>query len=298
MISIQDDQASQSGEHGDDPEAEPGQLAKSGEGFSGLPSMKAFAFLEAIAQAQRPLSVSEFSALLNVPQPTAHRIVHMLEVENLLAREPDSRRYGPGDRLAGLSLGLLSVSVRLAPRRAILEELSKAVGETCNFGILAGNHLMYLDRVEAGWPFGLRFEPGSRVPLHCTSMGKLFLSFLTPEQRRRLLATTQLHTYTENTITDPARLEEEFTRIRELNISTDNQEFLAGVVCVAVPIRSSNGNVVAALAISAPVARMSLNRGLQHVPLLRNAATKIEATLADQKLEKNSLDQKRQGKKI
>jgi DNA-binding IclR family transcriptional regulator len=260
--------------------------------------MKAFAFLEAIAQAQRPLSVSEFSALLNVPQPTAHRIVHMLEVENLLAREPDSRRYGPGDRLAGLSLGLLSVSVRLAPRRAILEELSKAVGETCNFGILAGNHLMYLDRVEAGWPFGLRFEPGSRVPLHCTSMGKLFLSFLTPEQRRRLLATTPLHTYTESTITDPVRLEEEFTRIRETNISTDDQEFLAGVVCVAVPIRSSNGNVVAALAISAPVARMSLNRGLQHVPLLRNAATKIEATLADQKLEKNSLDQKRQGKKI
>jgi DNA-binding IclR family transcriptional regulator len=259
--------------------------------------MKAFAFLEAVAQAQRPLSVSEFSALLNVPQPTAHRIVHMLEVENLLAREPDSRRYGPGDRLASLSLGLLSVSVRLAPRRAILEELSKAVGETCNFGILAGNHLMYVDRVEAGWPFGLRFEPGSRVPLHCTSMGKLFLSFLSPEQRRRLLSTTPLHSYTESTITDPVRLEEEFNRIRESNISTDNQEFLAGVVCVAVPIRSSNGNVVAALAISAPAARMSLNRGLQHVPLLRNAAAKLEATLADQKLEKKPLD-KRQGKKM
>ena len=142
-----------------------------GEALGALPSMKAFAFLEAVAHAQRPLSVSEFSALLNVPQPTAHRIVHMLEAENLLAREPDSRRYGPGDRLARLSLGLVSASVRLAPRRAILEELSKAIGETCNFGVLAGNHLMYLDRIEAGWPFGRQFEPGSRVPLHCTSMG-------------------------------------------------------------------------------------------------------------------------------
>ncbi len=258
---------------------------KSGEALSGLPSIKAFAFLEAIAHAQRPLSVSEFSVLLNVPQPTAHRIVRMLEMENILAREPDSRRYGPGDRLASLSLGLISVSVRLAPRRAILEELSQAVGETCNFGVLAGNHLVYLDRVEAGWPFGLRFEPGSRVPLHCTSMGKLFLSFLTLEQRRRLLASTPLHTYTENTITDPDRLEDEFARIRDTGISTDDQEFLAGVVCVAVPVRSANGHVVAALAISAPVARMSLGRGLQHVPLLRNAATRLEATLADQKLE-------------
>src|ERR1700754_1131006 len=108
MTSTHDDQISEGDEHRDDPEVEPTQLAKFGEGFSGLPSMKAFAFLEAIAQAQRPLSVTEFSALLNVPQPTAHRIVHMLEVENLLAREPDSRRYGPGDRLAALSLGLLS----------------------------------------------------------------------------------------------------------------------------------------------------------------------------------------------
>jgi DNA-binding IclR family transcriptional regulator len=127
-------------------------------------------------------------------------------------------------------------------------------------------------------------------------MGKLFLSFLNPEQRRRLLASAPLHSYTENTITDPARLEEEFARIRDLNISTDNQEFLAGVVCVAAPIRSSNGNVVAGIAISAPVARMSLNRGLQYVPLLRNAATKIEAMLAEQKLKNKSPD-KRQTKK-
>jgi DNA-binding IclR family transcriptional regulator len=271
---------------------------KAGEALGGIPSMKAFAFLEAVSRAQRPLSVSEFSAFLNVPQPTAYRIVRALEVENLLAREPGTRRYGPGDRLTRLSLGLLSASVRLAPRRAALEELSKAVGETCNFGILAGTHLMYLDRIEAGWPFGLWFEPGSRLPLHCTSMGKLFLSFLDSEQRQQLLTTSPLHTYTENTITDPIRLEEEFNRIRELGISTDNQEFLAGVICVAVPVRAQNGSVVAALAISAPVARMTLNRALQHAPLLRNAAAKIEATLADRKRGETSAGGEKMRKKI
>jgi DNA-binding IclR family transcriptional regulator len=286
------------GDGKDNSASEPFMVMKAGDAPAGIPSMKAFAFLEAIARAQRPLSVSEFSALLNVPQPTAHRIVHALEVENLLAREPGTRRYGPGDRLTRLSLGLLSASVRLAPRRAALEELSKAVGETCNFGILAGTHLMYLDRIEAGWPFGLRFEPGSRVPLHCTSMGKLFLSFLGPEQRQQLLTNTPLHNYTENTITDPMRLEEEFSRIRELEISTDNQEFLAGVICVAVPVRAPNGNVVAALAISAPVARMTLNRALQHAPLLRIAATKIETTLADQKRGETPVGEKKMRKKI
>jgi len=241
-------------------------------------TQKPFAFLEAIAQAERPLSVSELSALLNVPQPTAHRIVHMLESEGFLEREPGSRRYGPGTRLVRLGFGVVSVSARTAPRRAILEALSREIGETCNFGIRVGNHLMYLDRVEAAWPFGLRFEPGSRVPLHCTSMGKLFLSFLSPIQRQRLLKIAPLHHYTEHTITDPTQLEDEFERIRALNYSTDNQEFLAGVVCVAVPVRAPNGGVAAGLAISAPLARMSMKRAIQCVPLLRSAAERMAET--------------------
>lgn len=244
------------------------------------PSMKAFAFLEAVAHSQRPLSILDLSVLLNIPQPTAHRIVHMLATEGLLVREPGSSRYGPGERLANLSLGLLSASVRSAPRQAILRELSEALGETCNFGVISGNDLVYLDRVEAAWPFGLRFEAGSRVPLHCTSMGKLFLSFMPVETRRQLLNIRPLHAYTAKTITDMIALTRELDTIRKNGISTDNQEFLAGVVCVAVPVRTSRGAVVAAIAVSAPVARMSLQQGLRHVPHLREAAAKIQDTLS------------------
>src|SRR4051794_20719553 len=156
------------------------------------PTLKPFTFLEAITKAERPLSVSELSALLDVPQPTAHRIVHMLEAEGLLEREVGSRRYGPAARLVALGLGIVTTALRGAPRRAILEALSRDIGG-CNFGVMVGNHVKYLDRVEAAWPFGLRFEPGSQVPLHCTSMGKLFLSYLGPKQRRRLLTAARLH---------------------------------------------------------------------------------------------------------
>ncbi len=245
------------------------------------PAMKAFAFLETVAKAQRPLSILDFSVLLDIPQPTAHRIVHMLVAEGLLIREPGGRRYGPGERLTNLSLGLLSAAVRSAPRQAILRDLSEALGETCNFGVISGNDLVYLDRVEAVWPFGLRFEAGSRVPLHCTSMGKLFLSCMPTETRQRVLNTRPLHAYTATTIIDAAALTRELETIRKTGISTDNQEFLAGVVCVAVPVYAESGAVVAAIAVSAPVARMSLQRGLQHVPRLREAAAKIQATLSN-----------------
>ncbi len=244
-----------------------------------FPTVKAVAILETLAMARRPLGVSELGKLLGLPKPTAHRIVRMLENEGLLQREPGSRRYVPGTRMVRLGLDIVAASMLRAPRHAILEALSQEIGETCNFGVMAGSHVVYLDRVESAWPFGLRFEPGSHVPLHCTSMGKLFLSVLPASRRATVLRSIPLYRYTENTLTDVARLETELERIRATEISTDDQEFLAGVVCVAVPVRGPSGQVVAAIAVSAPLARMSMQQGLQHVPLLQAAAQRMAATI-------------------
>ena len=254
-------------------------LAGTAETGKAFPTVKAVAILEAMATVRRPLGVTEVGVLLGLPKPTAHRIVRMLESEGLLQREPGSRRFVPGARLVRLGLGVVAASMLSAPRHAILEALSQKIGETCNFGVMADSHVVYLDRVESAWPFGLRFERGSRVPLHCTSMGKLFLSLMPTKKCALLLRSMPLYRYTENTITDAARLEAELENIRSAEVSTDNQEFLAGVVCVAVPVRDTNKQPVAALAVSAPLARMTLQQGLQHVPLLKAAAEQLTVTI-------------------
>ncbi len=246
-----------------------------------FPTIRALAILETLATARRPLGVTEISALQGMPKPTAHRIVRMLETEGLLQREPGTRRFVPGARLVQLGLGIIAACMQSAPRHAILEALSNEIGETCNFGVMAGSHAVYLDRVESAWPLGLRFEPGSRVPLHCTSMGKLFLSLLPPRKRALLLRSIPLHRYTDHTITDAAHLERELDSIRASGISTDNQEFIAGVVCVCVPVNGPNGQPAAALAVSAPLARMTLEQGLRTVPLLRTAAERLAGTIDD-----------------
>jgi len=254
-------------------------LAGTTETGKAFPTVKAVAILEAMATVRRPLGVTEVGVLLGLPKPTAHRIVRMLESEGLLQREPGSRRFVPGARLVRLGLGVVAASMLSAPRHAILEALSQKIGETCNFGVMADSHVVYLDRVESAWPFGLRFERGSRVPLHCTSMGKLFLSLMPAKKCALLLRSIPLYRYTENTLTDAARLEAELENIRSAEVSTDNQEFLAGVVCVAVPVRDTNKQPVAALAVSAPLARMTLQQGLQHVPLLKAAAEQLTVTI-------------------
>jgi len=260
----------------------PGKRSAADRAEHPFPTIKALAIIETLATARRPLDVSEISALQGMPKPTAHRIVRMLEGERLLQREPGKRRFVPGARLLQLGLGIVAASMLRAPRHAILEALSNAVGETCNFGVMASGHVVYLDRVESAWPLGLRFESGSRVPLHCTAMGKLFLSMLPPRKGAALLRAIPLHRYTENTMTAAARLSRELDKIRAAKISTDNQEFLAGVVCVAVPVHGRNGRPVAALAISAPLARMTLEQGLRHVPLLQDSAARLSATLDDE----------------
>jgi DNA-binding IclR family transcriptional regulator len=241
---------------------------------------KVFAALEAIASVPRPLTVSELAALLGVPKPTMHRIVRQLDSEGLLQREPHTRLYGPGPRLVSFAMDVVRSSMRFAPRHAVLEALSAKVAETCNFGMIAGNAVVYLDRVEASWPFGLKFEAGSRVPLHCTSMGKLLLSALPRRRREALIAASTLSRYTENTITDRAALRRELEEIRKRGYAVDNQEFLAGVVCLAVPVRDRKGGVCAALAISAPEARMSTAEAIAHLPTLQSAAEDLAAQVA------------------
>lgn len=239
-------------------------------------SQKTFAVLETIATAGRPLTVSELVVLLDVPKPTMHRIVRQLDQEGLLLKEPRSRGYGPGPRLCNFAINIMQTAMRSAPQHAVLATLSAKTGETCNFGMMSGNAAVYLDRIEAAWPFGLKFEPGSRVPLHCTSMGKLFLAHLPKRRREQLTGSSALYRYTKNTITEPERLEEQLTEIRKRGYSIDDQEFLDGVICLAVPVHDHKHQVCAAIAISAPLARMTIADAEGHLPEMLNAVRELE----------------------
>ena len=91
--------------------------------------------------------------------------------------------------------------------------------------------------------------------------------------RRRSRATPN------NTITDPDKLHAELEDIRKRGYSIDNQEFLAGVVCLAVPVRDSKGVICAGVAMSAPHARMSVEEAIGHLPALLEAADQLAAHL-------------------
>lgn len=242
---------------------------------------KALRILEAVVRDGHPVSIADLSAMLRLSKPTAHRIGTALESLGYLEREPGSRRFIEGKRLVHLALTVLQAAAQRGSRHGILKALSEAVGETCNLGVMSGNEVVYLDRVEAAWPLGLRFEPGSRVPLHCTSLGKLFLSHLPEAQLLKVVSALPLKRYTENTITERERLLGELRKIRRRGYSVDNQEFMSGVLCVAVPVKGPDHRVCAGIALSAPEARLTLEQACAHVDKLWEAAARLSETFCD-----------------
>jgi DNA-binding IclR family transcriptional regulator len=235
--------------------------------------------IQLVAASPQPMTLAEIGTALNLPKPTVHRLCVRLEEARYLTREPGRYRYrvGPAtERLAFNAIRRGSASVQW---RLILERLVDDIRETCNFTAPAGNEVVYVERVESRWPLRLHLEVGSRVPMHCTASGKLFLAFMDAERRTRILESLTLTRLTERTITARDKLEQEIAQVAARGYSTDDEEFIQGLVAVAVPVVDARGRVVGAVACHAAKPRLDLAQALEHLPRLRAAALEIGETL-------------------
>jgi DNA-binding IclR family transcriptional regulator len=243
------------------------------------PVLKALSILTHVARAANPVGLAELSGAAAIPKPTAHRLARLLEGAGLVHKDLVTRRYLVGPALVDLGFHALRMTPAHGNRQLLLQRLSEKLQETVNLGILSGVEIVYLDRVESSWPLRMDFKPGSRVPLHCTANGKLLVAFARPALRERLVRSMKLTAFTSRTITSRERLIEQLAEIRRRGYSEDGEEFLAGVCCLAVPVRDRRGGVIAGLAVSAPSARFNLERARAHLPDLHAAAAEIGAEL-------------------
>ena len=247
---------------------------------SGSRSLRSLAILEAVAASdERPMTTSELIDTVGLPKATVHRLCGLLEKEGYLRREPGTRRLTTGARLTRLIYAVLAGAHQRTYRRAILQALAAEVGETCNISVPDGSEMIYFDRVETQWPLRLELVPGSRVPLHCTASGKLFLSTLSKARRQRVIAKLPMKRCTPKTITDRQTLEREIDRIKAGGVGEDSQEFLPGMVAIALPVVGESGHFCMAVAMHAPVARLSMEGIKGHIPALRRAAAQLSGMI-------------------
>ncbi|WP_162568572.1 IclR family transcriptional regulator [Variovorax sp. SRS16] len=258
-----------------------GLKAEAPEPGGDTPALRLFALLETIAAKDQRHALQDLVEATGLPKPTLHRMLQQLETAGLLQREGDGRHYGIGTRLRRLAENLLLNDSLHGARHTVLRQLVEEVGESCNITSLSGSEVVYLDRVETAAPLRFYLHSGSRVPVHCSASGKIFLTQMSPAQRRRLLANAPLDAYTPQTLTDLAQIEREVQRVRKDGFALDQEEFLPGLLCIATLVPSPDGPSNLCVAVQAPVMRLDAAKAKLLLPALQRAALALSRIDAD-----------------
>ena len=250
--------------------------APDGRARGGVQSLdRAFAILEAMADAGGVIGLSQLATDSGLPLATIHRLVRTLVDLGYVRQEP-SRQYSLGPRLMRLAdtstkrLGTLAHPYMTA----VVEQL----GESVNLAVLDGEEIVYVAQVQPSQNFMRMFtEVGRRAKPHTTAVGKAILAAEPDQAVLDLLKRTGMPRRTEHTITDPNTFLADLHRVRARGYALDDGEQEVGVRCVAVAVPDAPRAM--ALSMSGPLPRMSDAVVEKAAPILQGAAAQISAEL-------------------
>lgn len=241
-------------------------------------NLRTLRILEILGNSDRPLTPTEINQELGLPKQTIHRLCTTLEKEGYLVRETNGKRLQASSRSKLMASGILFNARSQAITRQILLGVAAKINETVNLVIPEDRGMMYLDRVETEWPFRIQLPVGSHVPFHCTASGKTFMSSLTPSKRKALVSSMDLTALTPNTFTEKDGLLMELSRVAKQGYAVDNEEFMQGMIAIAVPVVDETSKYCGALAFHAPTQRMSLETALSHRDTLLQGSKMLTET--------------------
>jgi IclR family pca regulon transcriptional regulator len=214
--------------------------------------------LAVLADAHQPVGLSELTARAGFDKATTHRLARTLLSCGYLSQDADSRRYRLGMRVLNLGFSYLrGLDVR-EQALPFMHVLVREISESASLSILDGPEVVYIERLRAGNVcVGIEVHVGSRMPAHCSSMGKAILAWLPAVQVRQILSTRPLVASTPYTITDLGRLERQLDDVRARGFAINDQEISLGFRSAAAAIRDRAGVPIAALNAAVATARVS-----------------------------------------
>jgi IclR family acetate operon transcriptional repressor len=225
-------------------------------------------------------STTEVARALRLPVPTAHRILVALKRHGYVSQHEETKRFRLG--LAALQLGDRArevVDLRGVAMPA-LRRLSTETGETALLTVLtpARDRSVCIERVEAPHPLRLSVQPGRQMPLHAGASQKALLASMREDEVERVIDKGLEH-LCHATITDPQLLRDELATIRRRGWAGSFEETNLGVWGVAVPVQNPRGDVVCAVGIAGPSARLTAPRVRDDIARVHGAAEDIAGAL-------------------
>lgn len=231
--------------------------------------------LEFLSQAKEPVGLPELAEMLEVNRSTAHRLLGTLISRSFVSQDPFTKRYSVGLKIIELSRRAIDSYDLRVVCKPFLIELVNETGESANLAILSGNYAVCIDHQTSPSPLAVTNDIGVAFVLYATAIGKAILAFLPDKKKQDLISSTKFESFTPRTITSELVLENNLKEIQKKYYSIDDEERYFGVRCIAAPIFDYRERMIAAVGISGPTTRVSLDKLESLIRIVKQTAFNI-----------------------
>jgi len=230
--------------------------------------------LEAFGDESLRTTVSEIAATLNFSRPAVRRILLTFERMGYVRQDHGTWTLTP--RVLEIGEGFFVGNSLPEMAQPFLRELAERTEESAALSVFDGRDVVHIARVEVRRIMSHTIRVGSRLPAHATAMGKVLLGGLEPATLDAYFQGPPREAYTTTTITDEQTLRDRIAEDRTRGYSISVEELEAGMLAAAVPVKSRDGSVLAALSSTSTTNRSSVEKlESQIVPMLHELAADI-----------------------
>ncbi|MFT4053389.1 MAG: IclR family transcriptional regulator C-terminal domain-containing protein [Novosphingobium sp.] len=252
-----------------------GQLDAKGDPEFMTSLARGLAVLRCFADSERPMTIAQAARLTGLSRPAVKRCLHTLV--RLGYAVQDGTLYALRPKVLALGFAYLSSSNLAMRAQPLLDQLRDDLHESCSLGVIEEDEVYYVARAEVSRIMSIALRVGSRLPLYCTSMGRVMLAGLDRPAQQAYLRRTDLTARTDRTVTEPSALLEILDHVAQEGYAIMDQELERGLRSVAVPV-IVDGRVIAAVNIGTQADRVSMaDLHSRYLPALRRVARDLAA---------------------
>jgi len=233
--------------------------------------------LRTFSKHKAPLSLAALTRATGINKTTTFRIMTTFTDEGFFNYDPETKKYQFGNEFLELSANLVGGFNLRDIALPYMNVLRDKVNETVALYVRKDTDKFSIAISEGTYPVRRNVTLGERTPLHASAGGKVLLAYAPAETQRDILARLKYERFTEHTVTDRAKLEQQLQKIVEDEYAVSSEERYIGALSIASPIIDRENTVVAAINILSPVFRVE--DFTEHIKLLKETANALSSAL-------------------
>ena len=203
---------------------------------------KAMELLQLLSDAGEAMTLTAISERAGLPKSTVFGLLTTMRDYDIITQHADCK-YALGLRLFEYGCRASAFWNISSLARPYLEHLAEATGASAMLSTYENGHIVALDQAEGRDSLRIVSAPGARLPLHCTSQGKVFLSAMADHEAKRVLSRRTLEPYTPKTLVTWEELFRVMQAARENGYAVEEGEYRFGLCSPSAPVRDSSGAV-------------------------------------------------------